>query len=264
MLAEEIIDKLQIVPTDKLHSHEEIIPYNFQKLREAMLSMGRLVDPLIVDSKNYIVIDGNHRKAVLDSIQSPNAACQLIDYEAPEITIGSWFPISKTLMPNEIPGFAPEPVDFETGMREINKMHGVFLYVKKLNGKRECYLYDSNEQNLHGVISQQRQFLTALEGRDLQYVPDDRFEECLDGGYSVFCRRLYSKQDVISEALAGRVMPPKSTRHVVPDRIIRLNLSLGWLAEPKDAAKQMMDNMLRKRLNEGSIRRYVEPVIVLY
>ena len=40
MLADEIIDKLQILPTDSLRSHEEIIPYNFQKLREAMLSMG--------------------------------------------------------------------------------------------------------------------------------------------------------------------------------------------------------------------------------
>lgn len=33
MLAEEIITKLQIVPLDRLRPHEEIIPYNLQKLR---------------------------------------------------------------------------------------------------------------------------------------------------------------------------------------------------------------------------------------
>ena len=59
-------------------------------------------------------------------------------------------------------------------------------------------------------------------------------------------------------------MPPKSTRHMIPDRIIRLNLHLGWLSESPEVAKDMMDGMLRQRLNEGSIRRYTETVIVLY
>ena len=79
-----------------------------------------------------------------------------------------------------------------------------------------------------------------------------------------FYRRLYTKKDIVEEALAGRRMPPKSTRHTIPERIIRLNLHLGWLAESPDVCKQMMDDMLKRRLNEGSIRRYTETVIVLY
>ncbi len=66
MLPEDIITKLQILPVEKLKSHEEIIPANLQKLREAMLNLGRLVDPLIVENRHYVVIDGNHRKQVLD------------------------------------------------------------------------------------------------------------------------------------------------------------------------------------------------------
>ncbi len=264
MIAEDIIGRLQIVPTDKLLAHEEIIPFNFQRLRESMLNMGRLVDPIIVDKDNYIVIDGNHRKAVLDSIKCPNAACQLIDYQNEDIGIGSWFPVSKTLTPDAISGFKPEAVDFEAGVAAIEKMEGTFLYVKKLNGKKECYLYNSNERKVEGVIGQQRKFLKAIESKDVQYVADDKVEEYMDRGYNAFYRRLYTKEEIVAEALAGRRMPPKSTRHTIPERIIRMNLHLGWLAEPPDMCKQMMDEMLKRRLNEGSIRRYTETVIVLY
>ena len=89
MIAEDIVARLQVIATDKLRSHEEIIPFNFQRLRESMLNMGRLVDPIIVDNEHNIVIDGNHRKAVLDSIKCPNAACQLVDYKSEEIGVSS-------------------------------------------------------------------------------------------------------------------------------------------------------------------------------
>ncbi|MCX8198381.1 MAG: hypothetical protein N3F07_04320 [Candidatus Micrarchaeota archaeon] len=264
MLVDEIINRLQIMPLERLKPHEEIIPYNLQKLREAMLNLGRLVDPLIIENKNFIVIDGNHRRKVLEIIKCPNAACQLVDYDSPEIRVGTWFPVSKTIKPDDINVLKGESVDYETGLGAIEKMQAAFLYVKKHNGKKECVLYDSNEQNVQSIIAQQRKFITSLEGRDLQYVADDKAEEYLNSGYAVFYRRRYTKSEIVQEAMAGRVMPPKSTRHIIPDRIIRLNLHLGWLSESPEMAKQLMDDSLRKRLNEGSIRRYVEPVIVLY
>jgi hypothetical protein len=264
MLADDIINKLQIIPTDKLKPHEETIPFNFQHLREAMLNMGRLVDPIIVDSEHCVVIDGNHRKAVLDSIKCPNAACQLVDYNAKEIGVGSWFPVSKTIKPEDINGFKPEKVDFEAGVKAIARMEATFLYVKGKGARKECFLYDSNEKSVRGVIAQQRKFLTAIDKRDVQYIADDKADEYVEHGYAAFYRRIYTKDEIIAEALAGRCMPPKSTRHTIPERIIRLNLHLGWLAETPEVCKQMMDEMLKRRLNEGSIRRYTEPVIVLY
>ena len=264
MLPEEIISRLEIVPLERLRTHEETIPYNLQKLKEGMLNMGRLVDPLVVDGKNYVVVDGNHRKKVLEAIKCPNAACQLVDYHDPAIKVGSWFLVSKTIKPDEVNGFRPEKVDFGTGMEAIQGMKATFMFAKKSDGKKECFLYDCEEHTLGGVISHQRRFLAALEGRDVLYVPDDTHEEYLDSGYSVIYRRIYAKDEIISEAIAGRQMPPKSTRHMIPDRIIRLNLHLGWLSEQPEIGKQMMDAMLRKRLTEGSIRRYTEPVIVLY
>lgn len=264
MLADEIIGKLHIIPVEKLKSHEETIPFNVQRLKEATLNMGRLVDPLIIDDRHNVVIDGNHRLAVLQSIKCPNAACQVVDYHDSAITVGSWYPISKTVLPGEIDGFAPKKVAFEEGMKAIEGMNATFMYVKMKDGQKECWLYDAEEHNLQGVISHQRKFLSRLEGRDILYIPDDKHEEHLKQGYAVFYRRIYTKDEIIAEAIAGRQMPPKSTRHMIPGRIIRLNLHLGWLSETPEIAREMMVSSLSKRLTDGSIRRYTEEVIVLY
>ena len=264
MLAEDIIGKLHILPVEKLKSHEETIPFNVQRLKEATLNLGRLVDPLIVDDRHNIVIDGNHRLSVLRSIKCPNAVCQMVDYSDPGIKLGSWYPVSKTVLPEEIDGFTPKKVEFGQGMEAINSMKATFMYVKLVGGKKECWLYDCEEHTLSGLISHQRKFLSKLEGRDIIYAPDDTHEECLKQGYSVIYRRIYTKDEIVAEANAGRQMPPKSTRHMIPGRIIRLNMHLGWLAEPPEIAREMMVASLQKRLTDGSIRRYTEEVIVLY
>jgi len=242
MLADDIIGKLHILPVEKLKSHEETIPFNVQRLKEATLNLGRLVDPLIVDDRHNIVIDGNHRLSVLRSIKCPNAVCQMVDYSDPGIKLGSWYPVSKTVLPEEIDGFTPKKVEFGQGMEAINSMKATFMYVKLVGGKKECWLYDCEEHTLSGLISHQRKFLSKLEGRDI----------------------IYTKDEIVAEANAGRQMPPKSTRHMIPGRIIRLNMHLGWLAEPPEIAREMMVASLQKRLTDGSIRRYTEEVIVLY
>ena len=266
MLPDEIIRQLHILPLDRLRSHEETIEFNLRKLRETMLNIGCLVDPLLVDARHNVVIDGNHRLSVLETLKCPNAACQIVDYADPKIRIGSWFPVSRTLGHGSIPGLKCEKVDFETGMAEIARMRGIFMYAKKSagGGNAECYLCGSPESTVRSIVEQQRKALSSLEGKGLLYVPDDQHAEYLDAGYAVLYRKIYTKDEIISEAVAGRQMPPKSTRHMIPDRIIRLNMPLGWLSETPEIAKKLMDSSLRKRLTEGSIRRYTESVIVLY
>ena len=48
----EILNMLDIIPTEKLLQHEQVIEKNLLALRESMLNMGRLVDPIIVEKKH--------------------------------------------------------------------------------------------------------------------------------------------------------------------------------------------------------------------
>ncbi|MFH0738127.1 MAG: hypothetical protein V1827_05650, partial [Candidatus Micrarchaeota archaeon] len=91
-LAADMLKELEVWEVKSLLSHEQVISHNLKRLKEAMLNLGQLVDPLIVDRSTGVVLDGNHRLKVLEIIECPHATCQAVDYQSDEITVGTWYP----------------------------------------------------------------------------------------------------------------------------------------------------------------------------
>ncbi len=282
MLAEEILSSLQILPLDTLRIHEQTIPENERNLRETMLNLGRLVDPIIVDQKNSVVLDGNHRRAVLAALKAEHAVCQVVDYNSSDIRVGGWYLATQSL-PLERMGKA-ESVDRAAGQAALDRMDAAFLIVKRKNGVDSFSLLPSSERKLPTMLADQRKYLGMLKGaghadtggngdngngengnnHDLHFIEDSRLDYFLERGYSVLMRRVFTKEEIIREAVAGRPLPPKSTRHMIPNRIIRLNFHLGYLNEPPEAAWNYLSEQVKKRVRYGSARYYTESVIVLY
>ncbi|VVB57378.1 Uncharacterised protein [uncultured archaeon] len=274
MLADEILERLQILPIDSLKIHEQTLEANERNLRENMLNLGRLVDPIIVDQEHHVVLDGNHRRAVLSSLKTEHSVCQVVDYHSSEITIGGWYLATKTL-PLERMGKG-EKVDFKTGSEALENLEAAFMLVQRKGKADACTLFKSSDRKLVTVIEDQRRLVGSLQGGnghafesngnngDLHFVEDNRLDSFLDNGYSVLVRRNFKKSEVIAEARAGRPLPPKSTRHMIPNRIIRLNFHLGYLNETPETAWKFLADAVRKRVRYGSARYYTEPVIVLY
>lgn len=271
MLAEEILSQLEIIPLDGLKAHEQTVPENIRALKETMLNLGRLVDPLIIDKENHIVLDGNHRRSVLEILGADNAVCQMVDYEDKSIGVGGWYLASKIFAKSEIKG---EKVDKEAGLNALQKMDAVFMHMKKNGGKEECTLVPAHAKELHHIMNEQMEFAKTqpwgkllieekINGTIL-FIEDDRVDFFLEKGYEVLARKIFTKKEIIAEAVAGRPLPPKSTRHQIPDRIIRLNFRLGYLNESVENATIHLNDMVKKRVKYGSARHYTEPVIVLY
>jgi hypothetical protein len=263
MDVDEILSQIDIVPVDTLKTHEQTIAPNVARLHEAMLNMGRLVDPLIIDREHHIVLDGNHRKEVLELLKCQNAACQVVNYMDPGITLGGWFPITMDT-PEEVGLEDGHSVDFEAGVSALESMSACFMSVKLVKGKKECRLYECDGASFDEYVVHQENIIKKLEKRNMVFIEDNRADLFLEKGYTVFYRRLFKKEEVVKRALAGQPFPAKSTRHMIPNRIIRLNLHLGLLNEDIVMAKASMEKMLRRRITDGNIRRYTEPVIVLY
>ena len=135
---------------------------------------------------------------------------------------------------------------------------------EKQGNQNACFLEPGNYK-LKELIEEQNYVLSSMKSDvDLRYIADDEAEEYLAKGYTVFFRRGYTKQEIIKAAKEHDPLPPKSTRHVIPNRIIRLNMRLGWLHEDKKDAMHYLQEMLRNRVYNSNVRRYVEPVIVIY
>ncbi|MBM3228796.1 hypothetical protein FJZ26_00010 [Candidatus Parvarchaeota archaeon] len=265
MLVDDILDNLDILGLDVLLGHEQTIPKNEVRLREAMLNIGRLVDPLIVDKENHVVLDGNHRLSVLRSLHCINAACQVVDYKSTAIGVGSWFPTLNSF-PEKLGALKCDLVDLDAGLLALENKEAFFMAVVEINGKKKCCLYESSDNSLATIVHEQQDLLKKIDKEpEITYIEDTKAADALNSGKTVLYRKIFSKAEIVGRAKEKLPLPPKSTRHTIPDRIIRLNVPLGWLTEVDlEEAKQNLTLMIKKRAVDHAIRRYTEPVLVIY
>ncbi len=265
-LLEDILGKLDILAVKDLLPHEQTVPPNVKRLKEAMLNIGQLVDPIIVDKKHKVVLDGNHRLNVLQIIECPQATCQVVDYDDPKIEVGTWYlAINKPLqevVPKEV---KVETVDFGAGKAALFGSKAAAMAVSKNKGGKNASFIAPGNYKMTELIEVQNSILGSMKNdTEVRYIADDQADEYLEKGYTVLFRRPFSKEEIIKAAEQHTPFPPKSTRHLIPNRIIRLNMRLGWLHEDKQAAHRYLRQMLENRVYNGNVRRYVEPVIVIY
>lgn len=269
-MLEDIIRRLDVVDTKALLQHEETVPKNLKRLKEAMFNIGQMVDPIIVDHKSYVVLDGNHRMTVLKEMECPHAAVQPVDYSDPGIGLGTWYPASKGFAVEQFrdAGLEVEKVEFGEGKKAVEGSRAAFMLGKKNGHGKEAYLISPGDYStLQGLLDAQGKAVrdAGISGNpDVTYVADDFGDVAAENGLGVLYRRAYTKEEVVQRAKDGIPFPPKSTRHLIPNRVVRLNMRLGWLFENKDEAKRLMQEMLRNRVYAGNVRRYPEPVIVIY
>ncbi|HSB46928.1 MAG TPA: hypothetical protein VLD37_02860, partial [Candidatus Bilamarchaeum sp.] len=261
-LAEQMLKNLEVREVKSLLSHEQVISHNLKKLKEAMLNIGHLVDPMIVDNKTGVVLDGNHRLKVLEIIECPHATCQVVDYMSDEIKVGTWYP-SVSLKPEQIfklDSLKHEKVDYEAGKEAVNSLKAPFMIMSD----KEYHLINPGSYKLMEMVEEQNYVFSLLEKGSVDYIPDEEILPSVGMNRTVFYRRSYTKDEIVKTAQAHTPLPPKSTRHLIPGRIIRLNMKLGWLHRSKEDAVSELRRMLDSRLYNGNVRKYYEPVIVIY
>lgn len=262
ILAEEMIKSLEILEVKDLLSHEQVISKNLKRLKEAMLNIGQLVDPIIVDKNTGVVLDGNHRLRVLEVIECPLATCQPVDYNSDEIKVGTWYP-AVSIKPDEIfklDNLKHEKVDYDAGKQAVDDLKAPFM----LSSGGEHHLINPGEYKLMEMVEEQNYVFSLLERGAVDYLPHPEMQKVLDSGNPIFYRRSYTKEEIVKAAKAHTPFPPKSTRHMIPGRIIRLNMRLGWLHRSKEEANAELKRMLKARAYGGNVRKYYEPVIVIY
>ena len=227
-----------------------------------MLNVGQIVDPILVDKKTGLVIDGNHRRKVLEIMEVPFAPVQTVDYMRKDITVGTWY-LSVPFKPKQLftmESVHHEKVEYDAGVKAVNGLKAAFM----LMTKKDCYLINPGKYKLKEMVEEQNHVLTDLEKMSVDYIAEPDIRDHLAKGNSVLFRRSYTKEEIIRTAQDHSPFPPKSTRHLVPGRIIRLNIKLGWLNRTQEHAETEMKRTLTNRVYSGNVRKYYEPVTVIY
>lgn len=281
-----IVLKISLEEIEKLHIHEEIIPSILKWLVEKIKNDGVFKDPIIVDEKTLVVLDGMHRVAAAKELDLKYIPVCLVDYDNPNIGLYTWTRVikyKKTTSRNQ-EDLRKEILDIinrrgyrqvyipniEAGYEMLDRRELISLLVlgKSYIGVR------SRTRDIKVIYDELKKIEEAINyrGFTIEYHTEKDALKLVDTGeaISALIPPVIFKDEVRRVALSGDVFIHKATRHVIPARPMGINMPLEYLTgkytmdEALDKLLLLLSKRSLKILPPGSIldRRYDEELYV--
>ena len=271
--------EIAVVDIGKIRLHEETVPNLVERLADEMRRDGVLKNPIIVDKKSLVVLDGMHRVAAAKKIGCRRMPVCLVDYDDRSITVGAWYRTVKNAKSTKqlIPLLNKMKLKFEE--RESAPMENVFEkdFIAALLIDRKRMLL------IHGVEADVRksyEIIAAIEseaersGFQIDYETESDAKNKLEKGEVdvVIATPPAHKEHILRAGVSLNPFPHKATRHRIPSRPLDINIPLTILTN-RDTTLEQANNVVlqflgsRKlsRMPAGSLienRRYEEEVFL--
>lgn len=268
--------RISIVNIDELKPHEEVVDPIVESLANEILNEARLRDPLVVDQEDFIILDGMHRFNSLKLLKCRFAPCCLVDYDIPQIKVGSWLRLfvveeaellaEKLLMEAELNyskrHFEPETMSYNSEAIILTRSGAEFSMPELLDPVQRARTAANLEKTM------------VKQGHNVDYLSEILGIQKLKSGEVNFVISvpIFTKQQIRECGLTGRLLPHKVTRHVIPSRPLGINVPLQLLTDPtisREEADRKLGELLAQRQVDrkppGSVvdgRRYEEELLV--
>lgn len=265
---------LRIVSLGDVVLHEQVETRRVERLLVSLQNDWLLKNPPIVtqfDGK-YIVLDGATRTTALQRIRCRDIVVQVVDYDAPGVILETWNHLlldlpEETLLASleRVPGLRVVPTSPERADGELGRRASAASIL--LAGGRAFSLYGSGTSVLEQADMLNR-VVAVYEGRGEMYrVAHTDLERLLaehgrPGALVVF--PCYRPDDIRQVAVNGVKLPMGITRHIIPGRVLRINIPLTLLErdEPLEQKNAWLDQWMASRMVERHVRFYQEPVFL--
>ena len=281
--------KITAVEVDKLYIHEEIIPSVLKWLVDKIKSDGVFKDPIVVDEKTLVVLDGMHRVAAAKQLDFKYIPVCLVDYDSPLIGLYAWGRVFRVKSSakhiyrtvddavnsavNTITslGYRITTIQsLEAGFEALDKREiaGLLVTPHGIKGVKHV------SKDIKMIYDGLKRIEVALENKGFEvgyYTEKDSVSMVQKGeAVATLIPPVIRKNEVRAVALRGEVFVHKATRHVIPARPLNINVPLEWLSGKYDVneVKRMIAEYLTtrriKRLPPGTVldRRYEEELYV--
>jgi len=266
--------KLRIMRIDDVLIHEEIVPELLDELIGDIKQSKAVKDPVVIDGRSRVVLDGMHRVAALKELGCTRIPVCEVDYQKPAVKIGCWYRVIKGKDEAKFSeilhlfGLKSEECSVRKAKNTLARRKAIAAFLLP----RKCMLVKGNGENILEIYTWVKRIELALreEGFRLHYEHEDDAQRAV-GNSAVLMVPCVTKKEVMEIATAGHVFAHKTTRHMIPARPLNVHVPLEWLKEKIPLAKvnRMLEQALKKkkteRLPPGSVwkgRRYEEETIV--
>ncbi len=252
--------KIQAVPIHHLYLHEEIINSNLNALIGIIKRRNIFQDPIIVDEKSGVVLDGMHRTEALRRLGYDYIVAYLVDYYNPLIKIRKWCRLFR------LPDYLAKKERINNLLREIIKEAKLEIFTCKLQDaerylqkrkilgyivtgfNKETTCIESGELDIHSIYFEIRKIEKQIAKKlslKINYYPDEKFGSKLNhGNYLCIVPPQISKDEVISCAVNKKLFPPKSTRHIIPLRPFFVNIPLKLLKKSAGMTLEQINKVI--------------------
>jgi hypothetical protein len=245
---------LQIVPVRDLIPHEDTIPSLLDSVKQDIQRTGYQRDPIVIDRKTRLVLDGMHRRAALQLLSSQFALCVAFDYLDDEIILQRWLRYfiapDRQMLDEIIDIFKLKRVEnHEVAMQTVNSHNSSMA----LLSSRESYVGEKS-WDLGTLYRRLSDFdkIAAIRGIKVDFCPDsDQNNLFLSESVFVLYPSPLSKQEIIALASGHRLLPFKTTRHLVPIRPMGIYFPLQLL---KDEDLGACNSYLASLISNSSVK----------
>ena len=269
---------IAILDISALRPHEEVIPELRDYLVRSIKADRCVKNPVIVDERSLVVLDGVHRVAALQKLGIRRIPVCLVDYRNPAIRVLSWYrTVRGSLDPDQVVlqikkvGYTVEKTE-NSSVKDVG--HSPMAAALQL--REQTFLIKSSFKDLQeafAIISRIESRLKAA-GLTVRYETESDALDGLEKGWvdAVICTPKISKEEIIQYALKNQALAWKATRHVIPARPLNVNVPLALLtrdekslAQLNKELKHLLTGRQLTRLPPGSVvsgRRYDEELYV--
>lgn len=261
---------LRIVPAEALLLHEECDTARVDRLAQRLEADGMLRNPPVaatLDGRAYVVLDGANRVTALRRIGAPHQLAQVVDYGDASVALEVWAHLLRDdgmlVAAHATPGARWERMPEEavrSGLGDGTLACGL-VTTNGAHGLTGPGALEDRIRLLAGVVA-------AYKGRTPIYRVHPAALEVLareyGGAAALVLFPLLTKQEIGAVARLPVKLPSGISRHIIPQRALRVNVDLGLLLgdDTTDAKQARLDEIIRSRLLDHRIRHYPEATVL--
>jgi hypothetical protein len=231
---------LSVEPIGTIHPHEEVIPGILSSIEASLRRSGAQLDPVIVDSSSGVALDGMHRVEALRRMGASKILACKVDYRSRSVRLRRWLRAyegtSNPLLEDLKVRLDLTRVSHAEAVQEVvSHRSPAALFAGGVSFRSRMPF-----ESVRGSLELVRVFDTvaARSGIRPRIVTDAEAESLIESGAFVFYPPAPAKKDVVESGISRMLMPPKSTRHLIPARPVGLTYPLGWLLDAKMSLKE--------------------------
>jgi len=225
-----IITHLKIVDVNDIDPHEQYIEKLLTYIKKKIVNDNVFKDPIIADSNRGLVIDGTHRLMALRQLNYRYIPIIDFDYLEDDIRLGRWFRVLKNKHSDNVFNLIRKNLK----LIDIDKTIDIWRYIDEypLSIIYNNKFYVNEDMQWNEALSLVD---TLIKNEDIEFIKDDEIDRFTSLERLIICYKKITRREILNIFEKGVKLSYKSTRHILPFRIMGINLPLKYLNDKREA-----------------------------